>query len=387
MRKSVLVGFALAAEVGASSFAHAQQASTVDSAQTPGETAAAPPGTVVAGTSPPAAAAAPTALPTAQQSGGPQRSRGHHAPAAGQLPVDSTVAGRTPGADAARGPQRPGKPNKTVASQQPTEPNKAGEPEKPRAPFGEPEPCVSQDAEEGDDLSTSCAGVFGLRGSLTHSRGAPSDDAFGLTVATGGEQYVRRGLWTSRGLHLLAIGGGSAGFEGILQGAWAGGVRLPVIPGGRQGPVLRLGMAGSIRGNDAYYGSLLELPQFQAGYQYMLDKYVVELGVTAGAVLIGRSRTGDSERRVLGSGFERGGYAAVQLPWLRLGVSGSRLPVNDDLSTPVDVLEGSLCLRMHGFALCGDGRATRTDAIVATHEEPTRVRSLYAGITLGVTRE
>jgi hypothetical protein len=146
-------------------------------------------------------------------------------------------------------------------------------------------------------------------------------------------------------------------------------------------------MYGYLRGNDAYYASLLELPQLQLGYQYMHGKILVELGATTGAVLTGRSRTGDAERRTLGSGFERGGYLAVQLTWLRMGVSGNRLPVNDGWSSPVDVFEGTLCAHVGGVALCGDARALKTKAIVPSGEEPTKVRSHYAGITLGFTRE
>ncbi len=222
---------------------------------------------------------------------------------------------------------------------------------------------------------------------MTRTRGVGPDDAYGLTLSTEGEEYVRRGIWTARNLHRMAIGGGTAGFDGVLQGAWAGGVRVPVAASGRHGPVLRLGILGYLRGNDAYYGSLLELPQLQVAYQYMHGKTVFELGATAGAVLVGRSRTGDSERRLLGSGFERGGYVAVQLPWFRLGASGSRLPVKDELSAPLDILEGSLCARIQGFALCGDGRATWTKAVIEAGEPASKVRSLYAGFTVGVTRE
>jgi hypothetical protein len=266
----------------------------------------------------------------------------------------------------------------------PSELQKSGEAPTPWATL---HPCKSADSESGTDLSTGCSGVFGLRGGITRTSGVGPADAANLTVSTEGEEYVRRGIWTTRGLHRLAIGGGKAGFEGTLLGGWAGGVRLPVAPCRRHGPFLRVGMYGYIRGNDAYYGSLLELPQLQLGYQYMHGKVVVELGATAGAVLVGRSRTGDSERRVLGAGFERGGYVALQFPWLRLGLSGSRLPVNDGLPAPVDVFEGALCAHVGGFALCTDGRATKTDAIVVSGQTASTVHSLYTGVTVGFTRE
>jgi hypothetical protein len=206
-------------------------------------------------------------------------------------------------------------------------------------------------------------------------------------VSTEGEEYVRRGLWTARSRHHLAIGGGEAGFEGTMLLGWAAGIRIPVSPCRRHGPVLRLGFLGYIRGNDAYYASLLELPQLQVGYQLQRGKTVVELGATGGAVLVGRSRVGDAGRRVLGDGFEYGGYAAIQIPWARLGVSSMRLPTNDALSAPVDVFEGTLCARVGGFALCGDARRMATRAAVGVEAPERHVKSLYAGITLGVTRE
>ncbi len=257
-----------------------------------------------------------------------------------------------------------------------------------RAPWHHLPPCQNPDLEEdGFHLSTDCSGVFGARLGLTHLRGVRASDAISLTVSAEGEEYVRRGIWTARTLHRLAIGGGDAGFEGTLLGGWAAGVRIPISPCGRHGPVLRAGIFGYLRGNEVFYGSLLELPQFQVGYQYQHGKTVVELGTTTGAVLVGRSRTGEARTRVLGAGFEMGGYAAVQLPWLRLGLSAARLPANDGLSNPVDVVEGTICGRALGFALCTDMRATVSDAAVVPGASASEVRSLYAGLSLGVTRE
>jgi hypothetical protein len=217
--------------------------------------------------------------------------------------------------------------------------------------------------------------------------GLKSDDAVGFVIATEGEEYVRRGLWTARGMHRLMIGGGKAGFEGTMLVGWAGGLRLPVSASGRHGPLLRIGAFGYMRGNSLFYGSLLELPQFQVGYQYQHGKTVLELGATTGAALVGRSRTGDTERRVLGAGFELGGYAAVQLPWLRFGASTMRLPAHDALSAPVYVAEGTLCGRAIGFAICSDMRVTSTDAVAAPGAPASEVRSVYAGLSLGFTRE
>jgi hypothetical protein len=227
--------------------------------------------------------------------------------------------------------------------------------------------------------------MFGIRGSMTRLDGVNASNASGLMLWAEGEEYVRRGIWSSRSLHKFGIGGGSGGFEGTLFGNFAGGVRIPV--GKHHGPVLRAGLVGYLRGNDAFYDSLLEVPQLQLGYQYLRRSTVIELGATSGAVLVGRSRIGEATRRVLGAGIEIGAYGAVQLPWGRLGINLTRLPTDDALSAPVDVAEGTLCARVAPLALCADARATFTEAVVAPGAPASEVRSLYAGLSVGFTRE
>jgi len=200
-----------------------------------------------------------------------------------------------------------------------------------------------------------------------------------------GEEFNRRGLFSTHGMHRLAIGGGGAGFEGTLQGSLAGGFRFPV--GERHGPVIRAGIFGYLRGNDAFYASLLDLPQVQLGYQYAYGRTLLELGATSGAVLTGRFRAGEAETRILGAGLEIGAYAGVQIPWFRLGMSAMRLPTNDALSAPVRVAEGTLCAISAPFAICADGRVSVTDAIAAPGAAPVEVRAAYAGLAFGFTRE
>jgi hypothetical protein len=245
-----------------------------------------------------------------------------------------------------------------------------------------PPPCSEGD-DEGDQVpSSSCAGMFGIRASVTRLSSGASGKQVGLMLWGEGEDYTHRGMWSARGMHKLGIGGGGAGFEGTLMGGWAGGVRLPV--GASHGPVLRAGLLGAIRGNDMFYDSLLELPQLQLGYQYLRGKTVLELGATTGAVLVGRHRTGEMVRRIVGAGFEVGGYAALQLPWLRLGAAATQLPTNDELSTPVRVAEGNLCALLSPIAICADARATIADAVVSPGAAPSEVRSMYAGLSVGM---
>jgi len=63
------------------------------------------------------------------------------------------------------------------------------------------------------------------------------------------------------------------------------------------------------------------------------------------------------------------------------------LPTDDGLGTLVRAAEGTLCVIATSFAICADGRVTSTDAITAPGAAPSEVRSLYAGLAFGFTRE
>ena len=112
-----------------------------------------------------------------------------------------------------------------------------------------------------DDFASSaaCSSFFGIRGSATSVRGTPADEGVGIMFSSEGEQFARAGMITIHGSHRIAIGGGGAGFEGALLGGFAGGLRAPI--GENHGPLLRAGVFGYVRGNNGFYGSLLELPQ------------------------------------------------------------------------------------------------------------------------------
>jgi len=253
------------------------------------------------------------------------------------------------------------------------------------APRFKPPPCADPDADGEFLSSTGCSGVFGVRGSVSHVVGVAATEGSGLMFSAAGEEFVRRGIFSTHGLHKMAIGGGGAGFEGMLLGGMAGGFRIPV--GEHHGPVFRAGVLGYLRGNDAFYSSLLELPQVQIGYQYLLGWTVIEVGATSGAVLAGRQRMGEAEVRHLGAGLEAGGYLAVHIPWFRFDATINRLPTSDALSTPVRSAEGTFCALAAPIAICADARATVTDAMTAPGTAPSEVRLLYAGLSFGFTRE
>ena len=245
--------------------------------------------------------------------------------------------------------------------------------------------CAEPEGEGAFVSSTGCSGVFGVRGSAVALRGVRGDEGTGIMFSGEGEEFVRRGIFSSRGMHRVAIGGGGAGFEGTLLGNMTAGFRIPV--GDRHGPVVRAGALGYVRGNDAFYASLFELPELELGYQYLRGSTVIEVGATTGAVLIGRQRIGEAETRHLGSGLEIGAYAAIHVPWVRLGFSAMRLPTSDGVTSPVRVAEGTLCFIAAPFAVCGDARAMATDAIASAGAAPSEVSSLYGGLAFGFTRE
>ncbi len=230
-------------------------------------------------------------------------------------------------------------------------------------------------------VSTACAGVFGIRGSVVDTSGGGGAHGAGLQVAADSEEYWRRGVLSSLFRYRLGIGGGGAGFEGTLSGAGAFGIRAPVTE--HQGPVIRAGAQAYLMGNDAFYASLVELPQIHAGWQWSRGYAVVEAAATTGIALTGRFRAGASESREI-AGLAYGGHVAMQVPWVRVAVIAERLPAKDGLS-PIDLATGTFCLVTSPLAVCADARAQQADARIAGTE--TRVRAIYGGITLGLTGE
>lgn len=281
--------------------------------------------------------------------------------------------------------EKPASTTTTTAADLPNEPAKVEGEKKNEPPSFKLPRCGDQESEDEFRTSTGCSGVFGIRGAVTNMRGAPGEPGASLTVSTEGEEMLRRRLFSMHGMHRLGIGGGSAGFDGTLLGSIAAGFRVPV--GERHGPTIRAGVLGYLRGNDSYYGSLLEVPQLQAGYQYMRGSTVFEVGATTGVILVGRERTGTATRRILGDGFEVGAYAVAQHEWIRLGARGMRLPTNDQLASEVWMGEGTLCGIASILAVCADARVTQMTAFTDPALGARDVTNLHAGLSLGFTRE
>lgn len=242
-------------------------------------------------------------------------------------------------------------------------------------------PCAAPEAEGPLRLVTGCSGTVAARAAINGVSGAGP----GMTLAAEGEDLFGRGYLDVHTSHRFGIGGGQSGFDGLLQGSLAVGVRLPV--GRPHGLVLRGGGFGYVRGNRDYYASLLEFPQVQIGYQYRRGTAVVELGATTGGVHNGRERAGATRTRYLGLGVEVGAYAIVRRPWLRLGARLMRLPTMDALDGPVMLFEGFSCGVLAPVALCSDVRLSTMRAIDDVWHRAEAVTGIYLGLSVGITRD
>ena len=242
--------------------------------------------------------------------------------------------------------------------------------------------CNGTDPEGTVRASSGCAGVFGARGSVANVSGGLGTQGTGLEISADSEEYWRKGIFSGVWQYRLAIGGGGLGLEGAMLGGGAWGFRIPVTE--HQGPVFRAGGVGYIMGDDAFFSSLLELPQVQAGWQWSKGHAVIEAAAASGAVLTGRFRAWEATTRDLDTGLSYGGHVSLQVPWIRLSAMAERLPSGDGLG-PVDMAMGTLCAVASPIAICADAMVEQSQADVAGVSRFMRVA--YAGLTIGVTGE
>jgi hypothetical protein len=242
--------------------------------------------------------------------------------------------------------------------------------------------CNGTDPEGTVRASTGCAGVFGARGSVAIDSFGQSTQGTGLEISADSEEYWRKGIFSGVWQYKAALGGGGLGLEGTLLGGAAWGFRIPVTA--HQGPVFRAGGVGYILGDDAFFSSLLELPQVQAGWQWSQGHAVIEAAATSGAVLTGRYRAWRADTRDLGTGLSYGGHLSMQVPWIRLSASAEQLASGDGLP-PVDVAMATLCAVASPIAICGDGFVEQSQAEIGGIAQ--FVRTEYVGLTIGFTGE
>ncbi|MCK6534894.1 MAG: hypothetical protein L6Q84_18125 [Polyangiaceae bacterium] len=214
------------------------------------------------------------------------------------------------------------------------------------------------------------AGIFGLRGSESVVDG--SDAKAGLALSSLSRSVVTdpRGGVTARAGHMAFIGGGRGGVEGGLGVDL--GFGLFHAMGNRHGPFSRLGGRAFVLGSSVFYASLVELPQFELGYQLLSRDLYLELAPRVGSVLTGRMNPGDDRRR-LGPTFEWGGRLALGAGPLDLDVELTRVTPRDADYGSVDLVSALLCGGARRLGACfearwfhgaTDGRAQRVDTVL-----------------------
>jgi hypothetical protein len=236
--------------------------------------------------------------------------------------------------------------------------------------------CGKHDAFE---ISTS-----GVRLSSTAIRGTSKQDgsALGVMLAGNADTYALDG--TAHGHGYGWIGGGEAGFEGALGGAFEFGWRAPVARD--HGPFGRAGVAGEMMGNDRFYFSMIELPRVSVGYQYVSRGTLLEIGGRASPVITGRYNPGDDGTRRLPGTFAYGGFAALHWQYVRGEATLLRIDSNDsNWQGPVDVARGALCGVFRPVGFCGDVMVMRGDANFGGALGTLFTTTTYAGLTFGVT--
>lgn len=204
----------------------------------------------------------------------------------------------------------------------------------------------------------------------------------GLGFAGGVDTYALDG--GARGSMSWVLGGGDAGFEGMLAGTVDIGYRLDVTE--RQGPFGRAGFDGRMQGNDRLYFSTLELPRLTLGWQYLDGKTAIEAGIRGGPILAGRYNPGDEGYRRLSGSFEYGAFASATVSILKMEATAMRIDAKDTgTGRPVDVARGSFCAIAGKVGICGDLMAIRGDANMGPSGGGVQVATAgYAGVSIGV---
>lgn len=303
---------------------------------------------------------------------------------AGMANANAEEAGQAPSIADAPQPPTPGP---TPAPPAPAPPSAAPAP----SPSSVVPPCPPSSSAKQPGGSPECSkspkspgsGILGLRVTYVHSDSPnASDDA--VSAAFGGRLEAHNdesAMVAYRGRLDFALGGGSAGIDGLFGGALLVGLRLPVSA--HHAPFARLGFAGEIQGNERYHYSRFDLPLVEVGHQYVNDDLLLELGIRFSPVLAGRFRS-NSEVRLLSSSFSFGSFATAQLALARFDLLYTRIEASDRSMRAVDTFQGLACiLPLKDIALCLDGQLVRTD-VTGPSGSSTPLTSGFVGGLLGV---
>ncbi|HEU4535778.1 MAG TPA: hypothetical protein VFS00_16745 [Polyangiaceae bacterium] len=235
---------------------------------------------------------------------------------------------------------------------------------------------------EGPSQASAFGTMLGLAASFTDVQGGLGQrQALGVTATLGATgTFTQPSGLTGHLRGSGSIGGGGAGFEGSLAGAFYLGKILRL--GHSDGPFARAGASGLLAGNGLLYESRLTLPEAQAGYQIFTHDLFFEAGARGGLVLAGRFDPLDGAGRKLGGAFDVGPYASAWTSWLRLDLEGHRF-FGRDGEGDLDLVRAGLCLPFGGATACLDGRHARGEA-PRVGGGRALVEATYVGLTLGL---
>jgi hypothetical protein len=195
---------------------------------------------------------------------------------------------------------------------------------------------------------------LGVAPSLNHAAAdRRSADATSVALEYSTVAYLNLKRLTARYRQALRLGGGESGLEAGAHLDLRLGYLWPWAA--HQGLVARTGVRAYVYGNQRMYASLLELPAFEAGYQWLPAEYHVEVLAQAGLSLIGRHRALDHPATQLGGTGVYGARAALGFRALHAEVGWS------NLGSATYRSELTLCALVTPLALCGELTRLVTD--------------------------
>ena len=105
---------------------------------------------------------------------------------------------------------------------------------------------------------------------------------------------------------------------------------------------------------------MFDLPLGEAGYQFVSQGTLFEIGARVSPVLTGRFRAG-ADTRELTSAFSAGGFLTARGDAGRIDILYTRVRGSDGQSRSLDTFQGIGCLVPIGsFAICLDGQILST---------------------------
>jgi hypothetical protein len=219
---------------------------------------------------------------------------------------------------------------------------------------------------EAKEFNASDFNTGGLQTTLTRVRGSDRNGelgAFGFAANRVGFGY-EKGI-AIRVVNVGSLAVGSKGLQGGINSALAGGYRFSFEK--NHGPVVRGGVEIALFGNKWLWDSMIEIPQFHLGYQWLVPYFdladsrqrprdaeppkLIDVAAKGGYILIGRHHTGDAARRDTSGAPEFGGIASIHLGWLGIRASYTKIFPRHG-GSDVDQFDASLCGLTSRFFIC-----------------------------------